>query len=101
MHDAAIQMDQRLAVFAFPAGQTLPGLLVVLSDAVVADGVQRSRIGSHRLVGFRRGNASHLFALPRGQRGARDTSHAEIQSLAPSHLHTSPGKPDTRSPRAR
>jgi hypothetical protein len=51
-NDTAVEMDQRLAGFTFPARDTLAELLVVLADNVIADGVQVSLVGSDCLMRF-------------------------------------------------
>lgn len=60
-NDPAVEMDERFAVFAGPAGDSSARLLFILSDSVIADRVEKLLIGGNRLTRFGCGKTPDFF----------------------------------------
>src|SRR3990172_1694035 len=62
--DAAVQVDERLAFRAFPAGKAGARLLVVLGDAAIADWVEAAGVHGDTLPRFGRQISFDFADLP-------------------------------------
>ena len=78
--DAAVEVDERLALFALPAGQAFSSGFVVLGDDVVADGVEVIRVGGDGLGGFRGRDAAKFFDAPTLGRGGGNRLNKQRQA---------------------